>query len=229
MIDAGIRIVDLDPDGFSWLNDLLLKRDVARRSTVSVLHDGSRVIQVAGTAAADAGVAAGDAVDDPEALADLVLTRTGADEVTVLDRRGLDELSSDVVDLARRCASQGELLWRSRERWNNHPAVVLRPSPEPSRWPPVQELLARVPDDHWLVLQVDGDAPFALAGRVRGGLLVELTSRPVEGPVSASIRAPREHVARVLGAGDPLAELVELLDDDAVDHLGLDLLRGTKP
>lgn len=226
MIDARVRIVDLEPDGFSWLNGRLSSRD-RWGGEVSVLHDGTRVVSVAGPAG-DA-VAHGDAVGDPAALAASVADASGAELVTVIDRRVLDELSSSLVDLGRSCRSQGELLWRARELWNTHPGVVAVPAPEPSRWPAVEALLAAVPDDRWIVARArrEGSPPMVLAGRVRDGLIVEVTSAepPVEA-VAALLETDAATIEQVIAADDPLAALLDALRDPATTHRGLEPLLG---
>lgn len=228
MIDAGVRIVDLDPEGFSWLNRCLSARDQGRQE-VSVLHDGATVIQVAGLLDGRE-VAVGDAVDDASILARSVADATGADLVTVIDSRGLDALSSSIVELGRACRSQGELLWRSREEWNAHPGVVMVPPPEPSRWPAIEALLASVPDERWIVVRVraDGAAPTVLAGRVRSGLIIEVTSaEPDAGDVAAELETDRSSVELLLGADDPFTALLELLGKTETRHRGLSLLPGS--
>jgi len=224
VIDAGVRMVDLDPEMFAWLNEKLAQRSRSG-DEVSVLHDGLCVVQVAGPVG-DV-VAIGDAIDDPCALAERIAGACDAALVTVIDMRCLDAVSADLVELGKECRSQGELLWRARERWNREPGVVMVPAPEPSRWPPVQRLLDGVENGRWVVARMRQDTRPAsvLAARVRDGLIVEVTSvTPPDEDVAVLLDASTDVIADVLDADDPLGALRAVIPRADVVHRGLEPL-----
>jgi hypothetical protein len=201
VIAPEIYMHDLDPVGFARLNGRFGRHDTDE-VTITVLHEGGVVQHAVHSTrgAVDVGDRTGDAGE--------MRAHHGVDRVVLLDRRLLDDLSSGVVDLARACATQGELLWRSRELWNAHPAVEQSPAPQPSRWPAVSERLARVPDGAWVVANINDGAnayAFVIGGRVEGGVFVEMTSAIPEGAtVAATITA---------SLGDDPSDAVAWLDE----------------
>jgi hypothetical protein len=186
MIAPEVRMHDLNPDGFAALNKRLSAVAWgAGEATLTVLHAGGSVINAVHSSRGVVGV---EELEEPEVMR----VRHAVDRVLLLDRSRLGDLSSRLVDLARLSANQGELLWRAREVWNSHEAVVQSPAPEPSKWPAVSDRLARVPDDAWVVARIrygEGQS-FVVAGCVVGGVLVEITSSvPADAAVAATIDA----------------------------------------
>lgn len=205
MISPQVRIVDVDPAGFAWLNRLLAASDLAGAGTVTVLHDGGRVVRAVHSGTGD--VAFGAATVDVAAPAAL-RHRLGADHLVLLDRSALPDLAAAVAGLGRSCATQPELLWRAREAWNACPGVVQDPPPAPSRWPAVAARLAAVADGAWVVATCTGAPAWRLAARVEGGALVEITSAvPEDATVHLSLTATAESWEAVLSSDDPLAAL----------------------
>jgi hypothetical protein len=197
MIDPRIAIEDVDPDGFARVNAALSQRERSARTTLSVLHEDGRVLHATATGVDDA------AIRDPEALR----VEHGVDEVVLLDRRGLDDLCACLVELARSTDDQGVLLAACRDAYLDHWAVTVVPRPAPSRWPEVQRLVNRVGDGEWLVAEC-GD--FTLAGEVRGGRIVRITSVvPAGAKVAALVQCGVDQLDAVLLAADPLAALAE--------------------
>ncbi|MDQ1437162.1 MAG: hypothetical protein QOK43_791 [Acidimicrobiaceae bacterium] len=195
MIDPGVAIVDVDPEAFAHLNAVLSKRDRSGPSSVTVVHDGI------------------------ESVGDLASLRQahGVDEVVLLDRRGLDDLSGQLVELARQTDDQGDLLVQCRQAYVGHWAVTIVPPPATtnavgsgpaegeSGWAPVQRLLASVPDGQWVAAMA---GEWSLAAQVRGGRIVRITSDwPADAVMAASLRGPVAAFDEVLSAPDPLAAL----------------------
>lgn len=203
MIDPAVAIEDVDPAAFAHLNEVLSRRDRAAAATSkTIVHDGV------------------------EALGDLDALRQehGVDELVLLDRRGLDDLSAQLVEAARQTDDQGELLARCRQVYVNHPAVSFVPVPPaegPGAWGAVQQVLDSVPDGQWVRAEAGA---WVLAAQVREGRIVRITSEPPEGSVNAvSLRGAVSDFDAVLAAEDPLAEL---RDGVADGRLGLDMGEG---
>lgn len=198
MIDPKVLIEDVDPDAFAHLNKVLSARDRRARTTLTVLHEDGNVVQATRPDVAD--------VSDPEKLR----VEHGVDEVVLLDRRGLDDLSARLVDLARSTDDQGRLLSACRDVYLAHWAVTVVPRPGPSRWPVVRDAMASVPDGAWLVAEADS---FTLAAEVRGGRIVRITSYPPEGAhTEMRLHGTLADIDDVLLADDPLAFLRTLVD-----------------
>ena len=210
MISPDVRIVDVDSEGLAFVNAALSERDKASAPAVMVLHDGRHVVRIA--APADVPIAAGDPIGDPRATAARIQEATGALSVTLVDERQLDALSSELVELGRSCPTQGEVLWRARELWNSHAAIVQVPPPGLSRWRGVSDLVGRVPDGRWIVLRIcrDESRVWTFAARVEGGVVIEITSAhppPDSTAVTLEVEADRLHT--ILTAPNPLARLYE--------------------
>lgn len=210
MIAPDIRMVDLDSEGVAFINGVLSSRDRNTDRGVMVLHDGAEVIRVAGHVGEVDVV--GMAVGEPSATAERLRELTGAATLAFVDMRLLDSLSADLVDLARGCATQGELLWRARDLWNGHAAVEQAPSPRLSRWPDVEELLRRVGDGQWVLLRLrrsDG-ADWAFAAQVDGGVISMITSvPPASEDTAVTVELEVEQFRSMLQASDPLAMLYQ--------------------
>lgn len=200
MIDPRVRIEDVDPDAFAHLNKVLSQRDRQGPNTLTVVHDNGRVVQATMPGITD------DDIRDLEELG----RQHGVDEVVLLDRRGLDDLSAQLVELARSTDDQGVLLSQTRDVYLGHWAVTVVPPPGPSRWPALREALNAVPDGAWLVAEADD---FKLAAQVRGGRIVRITSYPPDGAhIAVTLRSTVDDVDAVLLADDPLGELRSLRD-----------------
>lgn len=213
MIAPGIEIVDLDPDGFAHLCALMARRERAR-TQLQVLHDGGKVLRVVHSTHG-ALPRHREPFDDPHARAAQLLADTDVDQVVLLDRGGLDDLTAAVDALATPERTQPEMLWLANQTFWSHPCVACAPAPPPSRWPAIQAALRSLGDDYTAVLGVwRGDDPFlTLVGRVTGGILVSLTSAHEPPPRS---RAPElvERLERERPV--PLAALCDLDVLDAV-------------
>lgn len=208
MIDPKVRVVDVDPAGFAWLNGLLAARDVAGDGSVTILHESGEIVRAVHSWRGDLTEAEVGLVDISDA--DATRTALDADHVVLLDRTSLASLDATVTELGRTCPTQGELLWRSREAWNAHPGVVQSPPPRPSRWPNVAELVAGVPDGSWLVAVCTGAPSWTVGAEVRGGVIVHITSAVPDGAdVAIRVELPAVAWEAALAADDPLLALGE--------------------
>lgn len=190
MIDPRIAIEDVDPDALARVNAALSSRDRALRATKTIVHNGV------------------------EALGDLEALRRehGVDELVLLDRTRLDDLSAQFVEAARATDDQGELLARCREIYVNHPAVTLVPCPagEGPGWASVQRLLRSIKNGRWITAVV---GEWRLAAEINGGRIVRITSSPPEGSVNAvALRGSVDDLDAVLSAPNPIGELTDRVD-----------------
>ncbi|MGI8794390.1 MAG: hypothetical protein ACR2H3_14655 [Acidimicrobiales bacterium] len=226
MIHPGVAIVDVEPDGFSAVCVALARRDLAATQTVSVAHRSGVVRAIVHSVD---GLLPGpfDPVEDPRATAVTLRSRFDADTVVVIDEEQLGDLSAQLTELGRTCDSQGELLWRARQLWHEHPAVVTVPAPSPPRWLLVAEILASVPDGEWVVLRAERAerGPFVLAGQVDQGLLVRITSVEPPDGVAIEVTAALGVFEAVLGSSDPYAQLRAALADGSIRTTNLPVLK----
>lgn len=184
MIDARIAIEDVDPEALAHINAVLCRRDRSTQTVVTVVHDGVG------------------SLGDVEELR----RQRGADELVLLDRAGLDDLSAQLVQIAKDTGDQGELLVRCRQAYVDHWAVTIVPPPAPRNgWAPVQELLRKVPDGHWMEATAGS---WTVAAQVRDGRIVRITSSPPsDEPRAVRIEGSVEDLEAVLLAADPWEEL----------------------
>lgn len=206
MIDPGVAVVDVDPEGFALVNAALSSRQRTEPATATVVVDGPE------------GLAA---LGDLEALRQA----EGVDRLVVLDRQRLDDLSAAFVEAARETDDQGRLLAKCREIYVNHPAVTLVPCPSDaaSGWVPVGDLLESIEDGHW-IRAVIGD--WGLAAELCGGRIVRITSSPPEGAVSAVLlQGTADDLEAVLCAPNPIGELLHRIDSGLV---ALDVREGVR-
>lgn len=187
MIDPRVAIEDVDPDAFARVNAAVSNRDRSQPTTATVVHDGI------------------------EEFGDLDALRRerGVEQLVLLERRGLDDLSAQLVEAARQTDDQGELLIKCRQIYVNHPAVTLVPCPSVTGqgWDRVRALLGSIEDGQW-VRAVVGE--WELAAEIHGGRIVRITSKPPEGAVSAvSLAGSVDDLDAVLSAPNPIGELLE--------------------
>ena len=184
MIDPSVAVEDVDPEAFAHVNAVLSRRDRSTQSSVTVVHEGVGSL----------------------AEAEAVRERHGVDQAVLLDRRGLDDLSEQLVALARSTRDQGELLAGCRQAYLDHWAVTVVPAPSSSdAWSPVRRLLESVPDGEWIEVAA---GEWTLAAQLRDGSIVRITSRPPEGARRAvRVEGSVEDLDAVLSAANPLGEL----------------------
>lgn len=210
MIAPDIQIVDVDPDGLAFVNAALSERDRAVAPGVTVLHDGRRVVRIA--ASGEVPLQVGQSIDDPAVTAARIREATGAPSVTMVDECRLDDLSAALVELGRACSSQGELLWRARELWNNHAAIVQVPAPSLSRWRGVSDLVTRVQDGQWIVMRIcrNGERVWTFAAMVERGVVVKITSaEPPPERTAVALEVEADRLRAILTAPNPLTRLYE--------------------
>lgn len=232
MISPKVRMTDLD-DGFARLCGLVARRDQRVASVLTVLHDAGDVINVVHSGRG-AVPEFREPITDPLRDAVAMRTATSVDRVVLIDRRGLDALSADVVALARSTPVQSELLIAAQERFWSHPSVVTVPEPPRSPWPAVQRALAAMADD-WLLLVVwDGDAVCSsVLTHVVDGLIVDVSSLPgpfprkeeavrlvdvVAVPLTAVLAVDLGDLEHLVRAERPLDALRALLDGGGTLH-----------
>jgi hypothetical protein len=184
VIDPRVAIEDVDPKAFAHINAVLSRRDRSTQTSTTVVHGGVG------------------SLGDVEALR----RAHGVDELVLLDQAGLDDLSAQLVEIAKQADNQGDLLVRCRQAYVDHWAVTIVPPPAPpTGWAPVQHLLASVPDHHWIEVQA-GD--WVLAAEVEGGRVVRITSvPPPDANRAVRLEGTVEDFDAVLLAPDPWAEL----------------------
>ena len=219
MIAPDVKMVDLDPVGFGWVCSVITRRDRARRSGLTVLHESGHVVRVVHSTDGDL-----DAWHEPFANASEraheLLALAGVEEVTMLDRSGLDDLSAALVDAARRSPTQPEMLWACADAYRSHPAVALAPEREPSPWPAIAAAARSLGPHAWVDLVAhddSGDVVTRLTAELRDGVVVLLTSTPPAMEPVVHVDIAQRDLEAALLAPDPLAHLRDLADDGLLE------------
>ena len=216
MIAPGLRVVDVEPDGFGVLNDLVSRYDRPAAAELHVLHDRGAVLRVVHTLAGPVAEHDAHLGDDLTAAAAALRRRTGVDRVVLVDRDGLSELSHPLAACGAPDVDQPTAFRRSHELFWASAAVVTDPEPPSgTSWLALEDHLRALGDDYWALLAgYDGDrCAFTLLARFRTGQLTDLTSlQPLLGDARPAAPAVAELVAAAEEMGPLPLVLVAPLD-----------------
>ena len=207
MIAPGLRVVDVEPDGFGVLNALASRYDRPVAAELHVLHDRGAVLRVVHTLAGPSAEHDGHLGDDLAAAAAELRRRTGVDRVVLVDRDGLSELAQPLAACGSPQVDQPTAFRRSHELFWASAAVVTDPEPPSwASWVALEEHLRALGDDYWALLAgYDGDlCAFTLLARFVTGQLTHLTSLQ---PVLGDARPPAEDVAALVAAAETTGPL----------------------
>lgn len=236
MIGADVLIVDLEPEGFAHLSEVVSHRIYRTSSEIQILHSGGQVLNVVDTRE---GVVDRyrEPFNDPQARAEEIFREAGVQRVLVVDKSGIDSLCEAQVRLAMSIDTQTELLWRANEEFFRSPAVAVTPKPPPSPWPEIFDRMKTIGDEWWAVLGAwkGEDLYLSLIAKVEGGLVTFATSadgfgeRPsrresgrliemVEsrGPMAVALLCDILELDRILTLEDPLGELAGLEEGEGI-------------
>lgn len=236
MIAADVLIVDLEPEGFAHLSEVVSHRIYRASSEIQILHSAGEVLNVVDTRE---GVVDRyrESFDDPQARAEELLREAGVERVLVVDKNGIDSLCEAQVRLAMSIDTQTELLWRANEEFLRSSAVAVAPKPAVSPWPQIFDRMKAIGGEWWVVLGAwkGEDLYLSLIAKVEGRLVTFATSadsfgeRPprressrliemVErrGPVAVALLCDIVELDRILTLEDPLGELAGLQEADGV-------------
>lgn len=187
MIAPGVRIVDVEPDGFGVLNALVSRYDRPTAGELHVLHDQGRVLRVVHTMEGPTSEHREPLGDDLQARAAELRLLTGVDRVVLVDRDGLTALSHPLSACGQPDVDQPTAFRRSHDLFWSSKAVVTDPAPPTSApWVDLERHLQSLGEDYWGLLSgYDGSrCAFTAMGRFVAGQLVHLTSlQPVLGDV----------------------------------------------
>lgn len=236
MIAADVLIVDLEPEGFAHLSEVLSHRIYRTSSEIQILHTGGQVLNVVDTRE---GVIDRyrESFDDPQERAEEIFQEAGVKRVLVIDKSGIDSLCEAQVGLAMTIGTQTELLWRANEEFFRSPAVAVAPKPALSPWPGIFDGMKTIGDEWWMVLGAwkGEDLYLSLIAKVEGGLVTFATSadglgeRPrrresgrlieiVEsrGLVAVALLCDILELERILNLEDPLGGLAGLEESEGI-------------
>jgi hypothetical protein len=205
VIAPGLRVVDVEPDGFGVLCALVPRHDRITRGELHLLHDDGRVVRAVHTVNGPTQEHREPLGDDLPDAARRLRERAGVDRVVLVDRDRLVTQESAFAAVGPSDIDQPTTLHRSRQLFWASDAVVTDPAPPTEEsWEALGEHLRALGDDYWgLLAGYDGDVcAFTLAGRFVGGQLALMTS-----------------LRQVLGDERPVASRADQLVQ-AAEHLG---------
>jgi hypothetical protein len=227
VIAPGLRVVDVEPDGFGVLCALVPRHDRITRGELHLLHRDGNVVRAVHTVIGPTQEHREPLGDDLAAAARSLRERAGVDRVVLVDRDRLVAQEAAFAAVGSSDIDQPTALRRSRQLFWASDAVVTDPAPPTEEsWERLGEHLRVLGEDYWgLLAGYDGDTcAFTLAGRFVGGQLALLTSlrqvlgedRPDAahadqlvqaaeqlGPVRFVLIAPSDVISDVARADDP--------------------------
>lgn len=204
MIAPGIRVVDVEPDGFGVLCSLVPSYKRPTRGELHILHDGRSVLRAVHTLSGPTAAHHGALGDDLVAAAQRLREAADVDRVVLVDRDLLRAQAAAFAAAGPSSIDQPTMLRRSQSLFWSSAAVVTSPEP-PSQaaWQRLAEHLRDLGSDYWVLLAgYDDDVcAFTLLGRVVDGQVVLLTSlrqrlgadRPSRGNAARLVAAAEEH------------------------------------
>ena len=201
MIAPGVRVVDVEPDGFGVVCSLSSVYDRPTRGELHVLHDRGRVLRVVHTLHGPSQAHREPLGQDLPARARALREEAEVDRVVLVDRDALVAEADAFAAVGPGTLDQPTVLRRSNELFWSSAAVVTDPEPPctgPS-WERLEQHLRGLGDDYWgLLAGYDGErCAFTLLARFVGGRVVHLTSllpllgieRPPAGEAGALVTA----------------------------------------
>lgn len=220
MIAPGLRVVDVEPDGFGVLNSLVSRYDRPTSGELHVLHDGGRVLRVVHTLEGPTSKHREPLGDDLPARAAELRQLAAVDRVVLVDRDGLAALSHPLSACGQAEVDQPTAFRRSHDVFWSSDAVVTDPAPPSSAsWDDLERHLQSLGDDYWgLLAGYDGArCAFTALGRFVGGQMVHLTSLQA---VLGDSRPAAEDASQLVAAAEELGPVPFVL------VAPLDVLRG---
>ena len=204
MIAPGLRVIDVEPDGFGVLNALVSRYDRPRSGELHVLHDDGRVLRVVHTLEGPTSRYREPLGDDLPAKAAELRRLAAVDRVVLVDRDGLSALSHLLSACGLPEVDQPTAFRRSHDVFWSSAAVVTDPAPPSSAsWDELEGHLRSLGEDYWALLSgYDGErCAFTAVGRFVGGQMVHLTSLQ---PVLGDARPAAGEAAQLVGAAEQL-------------------------
>lgn len=219
MIAPGVRVVDVEPDGFGVLCALLAGAQMSGHGELHLLHDAGHVLRAVHT---QTGATSDyhEPIVDPPGRARELRALTGVDRVVIVDRSGLSALAPALAAAGPAEVDQPEMIRRSTAAFWSSPAVATDPAPpDTAGWEALSRHLRTLGDDYWgLLAGYDGDVcAFTALARFVHGRMALLTSLL---PVLGSSRPPASEAAALLAAAQTRGSVPLVLVAD------LDVLRS---
>jgi ribosomal protein L30/L7E len=202
MISGQVAMHGFDSPSFAALCALAATRDVAPRHEIHLLCDGGEVLTAVDTST---GRLPGpwERVIDPLATAQALRCERGVDRVIVADQSAVAGMMRSVEAEVTKDVTQPGLFIQLQQAFRRTPGIVADP-PMPSldSWRALSDRLASAGDGMWVLAAREGDNwPIALCGRLRGGVIVEVTDLPP---------AARDRLPKLDSAAPELAEPIVL-------------------
>jgi hypothetical protein len=222
MIPADVDVTDLEPAEWATLHELVVAARAQRRWGY-VLHSGGRVLTCHPAAIP---VAAGDAVPDPNLLAQSLHASCELDRIVVIDRDQLPDLARVGAELVE----PGGPLTTYRERVEDlywaHAGVATEPAPPANAWRRTREAVGQVREGvvHALVTD-DGALVAGLALHIRDAAVVRISSPQAADAACAVVAFTRRQLSDALCSDDLVGRLLTAASTHPLSR-NLTALRG---
>jgi hypothetical protein len=179
MISGQVAMHGFDSPSFATLCALAATRDVAARREVHLLCDGAEVVAAVDTST---GRLPGPwpPVTDAAATAKKLRAELGVDRVIIAEQSAVAAMMRSVEAEVSAELTQPELFIRLQQAFRDAPGVVVYPPlPLLASWRALSARLGAAGDGSWILAACDGDQwSIALCGRLRDGVIVEVTDLP---------------------------------------------------
>lgn len=175
MIDPAIRMVDVEPDGFAIVSQLMSEHLHQPQKELHVLHrDGVITRAVLTQTGVDLSL-----IGTPFTGARALYDEGQLSRVIAVDEVLLSDLGPSLAE-AGSAPTQDEMFVRSRRTFLASPAVDVYPAPAHGEWERWSRHLFGLGDDYvGVIAGFDGGVcVFSLVARIHNGLVTDVTSLP---------------------------------------------------
>jgi hypothetical protein len=222
VIAPGVRIVDVEPDGFGLLCSLVSTYERPSKGELHVLHENGTVQRAVHTISGPTPRHREPLGPDLPARARALYAEADVDRVVLVDRAALVAQAAEFAAAGPGELDQPTALRRSTQLFWTSPAVVTHPAPPSSAsWERLAEHLRGLGDDYWGLLAGYDGSSCALTALARfvDGRVVHLTSML---PLLGERRPPAAEAHELVAAAESLGPVpfVLVADVDVLRSIG---------
>ena len=151
MIHPDISIVDIEPEGFAHVSEVLSHRGLNSGFEIQVLHDSGRVLNVVSTKEGTIQQYR-EPFEDGAVRAEEILSTSEASRVVLIDRSKIGGLPARLAEIAKASFGQGDFFWAGSEAFWTNPGVSTAPDPPIPPWTRLGGAIRLLGDDFWAVV-----------------------------------------------------------------------------